>query len=291
MVPILGIRRIAMAFCLVTGLSCEDLTAQESVNNMHPAVSPDGRHVVFESDRMGMSGIFIMNIDGSDVRQLTENSSNNTLPGWFPDGTRITFQSDREERRQPWPWFSMSHDGSDVRRMEDLSVVFDRISPDGSSVLTSEKIDGNTDIFISSRDGANKRRLTDDPAFDSDMEFSPDGGQIVYESFVGDLSTAEVIVMERDGSGKTTVAHGTDPGWSPDGQKIIYKARDQAGECCNIYIMNRDGSGKMMLAEHGYFQQFVPNGDRIIYFALAGDAYQIFGIKPNGAGRQQLTQP
>jgi TolB protein len=175
--------------------------------------------------------------------------------------------------------------------MEDLSVVFDRISPDGGSVLTSEKIDGNTDIFISSSDASNRQRLTYDLAFDSDMEFSPDGQRIVYESFVGDLSTAEVIVMNRDGSGKTTIAHGTDPGWSPDGKQIIFKARDQAGKCCEVYIINRDGSEQMMLAENGYFQQFVPNGRRIIYFAIAGGAHQIFSIKPDGSDRRQLTQP
>ena len=258
---------------------------------MHSAVSHDGTRIVFESDRNGNSDIYIMNVDGTNERRLTDNNADDTLPGWTRDGARITFQSNRDQRRQPWPYYTMNPDGTDVQSLDNLDGIFKRWSPDGSKILSFEGHEGNTDIYIMNADGSEKKRLTTDPAYDSDMEFSPDGTKIVYESFVGDLSTAKILVMDIEGGNKTYLADGTDPEWSPDGSRIIYKARNAAGKCCDIYIMKADGSGQKQLAEMGYFHRFLPDGSRIIFFALAGDTYQIYSMNPDGSDKQPLTHP
>jgi Tol biopolymer transport system component len=58
-----------------------------------PAWSPDGSRIAFESDMDGDSEIYVMNADGSDVRQLTNNTIHDEGLAWSPDGTRIAFTS------------------------------------------------------------------------------------------------------------------------------------------------------------------------------------------------------
>ena len=51
--------------------------------------------IAFESDRDGDYEIFVMNADGTEVRQLTDNDDWDCCPKWSPDGARIAFLSDR----------------------------------------------------------------------------------------------------------------------------------------------------------------------------------------------------
>ena len=60
-----------------------------------PSWSPDGKFIVFESDRDGDLEIYVMNADGSSPRQLTDNSMTDGYATFSPDGENIAFQSDR----------------------------------------------------------------------------------------------------------------------------------------------------------------------------------------------------
>ena len=53
-------------------------------NNESPSFSPDGRHIVFTSDRSGVSQLYIMNIDGSNLRRITFDRYQYKSPKWSP---------------------------------------------------------------------------------------------------------------------------------------------------------------------------------------------------------------
>jgi Tol biopolymer transport system component len=57
------------------------------------AFSPDGRSIVYASDRSGNFDIWVRALDGTEARQLTQAPSQETQPAWSPDGTRIVFRS------------------------------------------------------------------------------------------------------------------------------------------------------------------------------------------------------
>jgi TolB protein len=59
-----------------------------------PAWSPDGKRIVFSSDRHERPDIYAMNADGSAIKQLTRNTDEagvDISPSWSPDGKRIIF--------------------------------------------------------------------------------------------------------------------------------------------------------------------------------------------------------
>ena len=57
--------------------------------------SPDGSEILFAANHDGDLEIFVVNVDGSDQRQLTDNGGQDFFPSWSPDGQTIVFSSDR----------------------------------------------------------------------------------------------------------------------------------------------------------------------------------------------------
>jgi len=67
-----------------------------SCYNLYPKWSPDGSKIVYSSNCDGDFEIFVMNYDGTSVKQLTNNSSlYDVWPAWSPDGSKIAFVSNR----------------------------------------------------------------------------------------------------------------------------------------------------------------------------------------------------
>lgn len=64
--------------------------------DLHPAFSPDGSKVAFESERDGNVEAYTMNADGTGPRNLSNHPARDLRPGYSPDGTKLVFDTDRE---------------------------------------------------------------------------------------------------------------------------------------------------------------------------------------------------
>ncbi|MBX3460725.1 MAG: PD40 domain-containing protein [Planctomycetes bacterium] len=80
---------------------CTQLTLHEAYDS-YPALSPDGRHIAFSSDRAGNYDVYVIPSDGGPARRLTWHSSGDYVAGYSPDGEWIYFSSTRTERHALW---------------------------------------------------------------------------------------------------------------------------------------------------------------------------------------------
>ena len=108
----------------------------------HSALSPDGKRVVFVSTAGGWADLWIQNVDGSDLRQLTSDPASDAWPTWSPDGSTLLFDStDSGAGRQTK---LMSAAGGPSRTLIDGRFRGDWVEqPDGTGtwIITSNGVD------------------------------------------------------------------------------------------------------------------------------------------------------
>ncbi|MGA9364761.1 MAG: S9 family peptidase [Bacteroidota bacterium] len=101
-----------------------------------PQISPDGNTVAFvvtsynKAENTSNGSIYLIPIDGGQVRQLTTEKKANNTPRWMPDGKSIAFVSNRDGQSQIWV---VSVTGGEARRVTTISTEASglAVSPDG----------------------------------------------------------------------------------------------------------------------------------------------------------------
>ncbi|MBX3281802.1 MAG: PD40 domain-containing protein [Acidobacteria bacterium] len=155
-----------------------------------PAWSPDGRRLVFASNRgdnRAANGLFIMNSDGTEQRQLYFANSFATDPKFSPDGSRIFFSDDKIGGKiGNFELFSINAEtGTDEQRLtfRRRYDVLPTISPDSKHIaFVSGNGNSNSEIYLANIDGSGVIRLTRDASEDTNPIFSLDGKTILFSS-------------------------------------------------------------------------------------------------------------
>ena len=168
------------------------------------AWSPDGRHVVFASNRHAFAegsgadpqrladdpahfiDLYVMDTDGRNVRRLTETPGYDGGPFFSPDGTRIVWRRFSQDGARA-EIHTMRTDGTDVRRITDLGVMSwaPYYHPSGDYVIfaTNEHGYDNFELYMVDAEGAGPPvRVTEAEGFDGLPVFSPDGQELIWTS-------------------------------------------------------------------------------------------------------------
>lgn len=221
-----------------------------------PAWSPDGKRIVFRSERDGSSQIYVMNADGSAQRNISRTAEDNWGPAWSPDGAWIAFNSARGTGNTQMYGYVMRPDGSGVRRLGNIWVEYPAWSPDGQRIvfmsMMSDALGTNPhyEIHVMNADGSGLKRLTYAGGENGWPVWSPDGKKIAFTSARDDRGHAadvgpffDIYVMDADGSNqiRLTRGFGQFSAWSPDGRYIVFASRG------GLAVVRTDGSGLTQL--------------------------------------------
>ncbi len=103
----------------IDGTNVIQLTNNNSADG-HPKMSPDGKQIVFYSERDGNKELYIMDYDGKNKTRLTKNAAADWSPAWSPDSSRIAFDSMRDGN---YEIYVMQRDGSSLKRITDNNVA------------------------------------------------------------------------------------------------------------------------------------------------------------------------
>mgnify|MGYP000085352709 CR=1 FL=1 len=192
--------------------------------DFNPAWSPDGKRIAFASLRDGRKEIYVLNLESGVVIRLTNSTSDteNTQPSWSRDGKMITYTVMRLGAYQVW---AMTDTGQEnvqlVRSGQSLWDYLPFWSPDGTTILFNQRLLGPTPpwlMSISFADYATQEPVKLDlPTPIEDVEFSPDGLWIIFESTDG--FNRDVYYSSVTGGNRTRLTNDPgvdfDPAWRP----------------------------------------------------------------------------
>jgi Tol biopolymer transport system component len=226
----------------------------------HPALdynatfSPDGRWIVFCSERRGNPDLFVLDlVNPGPPRPLTEGMTMEDAPVISPDGRNIAFVSTRDGN-------------ADIFMMP--------FRPNGPS---AEKEAIN---------------LTRHPGGDFHPAFSPDGRFIAFSSDRDRYHASEIYVMGVDGTSprRLTQSPGWDgsPAWTPDGKRIFFYSQREGG--LHLYSMNADGTGQNPMYPRFNFPEMLSPAPamrgRIGFASKDNGVWHIFSSNPDGSDLQ-----
>ena len=262
--------------------------------NAEAYFSGDGKKLIFQSmrDNLECDQMFTMNVDGSDVRMVSNGKGKTTCGYFYPDGKTVLYSSTylADAKCPPRPDFSKGYTWA--------------VYP-------------GFDIFAANPDGSGLMQLTDTPGYDAEATISRNGKRIVFTSMRnGDL---DIYAMDADGRHVKQLTHelGYDGGpfFSPDGKHIVYRAYHPASEkeiaeykdllaqnlirptSLEIWIMAANGSHKRRITNLGaasFAPSFFPKGKRIIFSSNQGSTggmgnFELYAINVNGMKLERIT--
>jgi Tol biopolymer transport system component len=235
----------------------------KSSGDRNPSWSPDGSQIAFDSGRDNQMltyvnhDIYVMAVDGSNVKRLTNDGADEGSPRWSPNGdliayTKMEYFSDQALIENPaWDIYVMNTDGTQqIQLMKDPSNELEPSwSPDGAKIaFISDRNGPDFDIYVMNADGSNVTQLTDDSANEFGPVWSPDGTQIVFNSdrngnvqlFMISVDGSNLVQLTKDASNSAYAD------WSPDGKHLVFESDRDTGNA-NIYVMNADGTNIIQL--------------------------------------------
>ena len=233
------------------GMVTELIARSEWHQVENPSWSGSARRIVFNAFLPGderssaslNSELFIVDADGGDLEQVTDDEEPLTGPAWDPYARFIAYG--RADNAAAWELWGVRDDGFDPHLISGRSTGGDYAwSPDGRHLAFSEFLyrdDGRElvaqAIFAMNVNNGTVERLTHGEGRAAHPVWSPDGSQIAY--LCDDGTGFDICMMEADGSASYELYEtipGDDPvdpvaglAWSPDGTRLAFGTRGDDG--------------------------------------------------------------
>lgn len=242
-----------------------------------PAYSPDGRFVVFSSNRTGNLDLWLLERATGSLRQLTDDASQDWDPGFTPDSRHVLFSSGRGGNLEIW---TIDVDGGNARQVTHDGVDAENptMTSDGRWIVYTSGNQEHLGLFRVRPDGSEAKQISF--GNHTNGEVSPDGRWALYvtadesgsriyfvEIATGRLATSQIQASTRNYGGYITLGRAR---WTRGGSGVAYVGADERGR-------------------FGLFEQnFDPERDTVATRRkLAGffdDAdVESFGLSPDGA--------
>jgi serine/threonine protein kinase len=198
-----------------------------------PASTPIGGgigQIAYASVREGTSQIFLINVDGTGLQQLTNLQDGACQPAWSPDGKQLLFISPCKENREQYPGSSIWLLSMDTLESSQLPTIpgggdYDPAwDPNGERIAFTSLRDGWPQIYLMNLDGSNLQNISGGYETDYQPAWDPRGTNLLFTAVRGTIP--EIMIMPDTGGNEQQFTMGesqghTHPDWSKDGEFIL----------------------------------------------------------------------
>ncbi len=265
-----------------------DAAAEEILRQLTGMVPPfRSRIVCVEKQQNDVKELVLLDYDGGNRFQLTQDKSIALSPSWSPDGSKIVFCTYRASDDADLAVVDLDKriiKGLVMRKGTDAAPSW---SPDGKWIVFAGSMGSKTDLYLVRPDGGGMRNITHSSAINTSPSWSPTSRDIV---FMSDRSgTPQIYRMDRDGSNLLRLTYdgryNADPSWSPAGDRIAYVRQEDNG--FQVRIMDPTGDVDVPLtSEPGDHLEpsWSPDGMKIAY----GFRDKVWVMNADGTGKRAL---
>ena len=243
--------------------------------------------ICFVADTSGHKEIYLADVLGDHIRQITYHNYLAVAPRLSPDATKIVYTS--YHRGNPNLYLI------DFKKSSKLTRAISRRpginyapawAPDGKSMVLTLSKDGNPDLYRINLEGKILSRLTKNSGINVSPCFSPDGWKLAYVSdrsgepqiYIMDLRTGHSRRLTFEGVENTT------PSWSPDGRWIAYTAKIEGTH--HIFKMPAEGYGRpiQLTAAWGSHESpsWSPDSRQIVFTRIRNNSSQLCVMRHDG---------
>ena len=266
--------------------------------NTSPVWMPDGRSLLFVSNRDGSRDIYRIKLGrsgrpASPPTRLTAGLEPHTIDV-SRDG-RILAYSGFTEYANIWSLPIPDRDPLSAARAQRVTQGHQSIegmanSPDGRWLAFDSDRGGNQAIYRIPLSGGEPEPLSADSGDDFMPSWSPDAREIAYYGFR--QGRRRLFVMPVDGGPPSPVVADSGnqrfPDWAPDGRHLVFHS-DRTGQF-ELYIVERDAAGRwgasrQLTTEGGQEARWSPDGGAIVYLRNTG----LWVIPPGGGAPRLLV--
>jgi Tol biopolymer transport system component len=256
--------------------------------------------IAFGRVQDGKSDIWLVNADGSGLRQLTHNAGNTERPAWSPDGSRITYviyPKGQGDPRSASLWI-MNADGSNQRQLttgeaSDSGCWGSSWSPDGTKIAFTQCLQRDSwNTAVINPDGSGFKRLTETTGFDFASAWTPDG-RILF------VHGGSLFAINPDGSGRTEVTaaggvHDCVFALSPDGKTLAVQTLGSPNHVALVPFPEGGAAAKLLDPLSDYIMQassaamsWAPDGKTLVVGSSSDRSSghpRLFIVNPDGSG-------
>jgi len=240
-----------------------------------PIFSPDGKWVLFSSNRSGNLDLWKLSIETGTIRRITEDLADDWDPAFTQDGGNILWSSNRSGQFEIW---MCAADGTGARQVsrDGYDAENPTSTPDGAWIIYNSANPAHAGLWKVRVDGTQATRLV--PGSWSTPDLSPDGMYVAYRTSSQDRTLHVSRVSDGSVAMPPIPLPGTSfnarPRWMPDGKSLLFIGDNEAGRR-GIYTQRfepgRDTSNTrrpLVGFEFGNFTESMavsPDGRRLIY--------------------------
>jgi len=258
-----------------------NITKSPSSEERYPAIHPNGKQVIFTSDREDGKtyNYYISNLDGSNLKKITALPAGSVAywGAFTADGKWIYFNEGNTSKI-----FRVKPDGTQQEEVTDGRDA--NISPDGKKIVFTQKGQKEWGVWIMDSDGKRRKQIIPNESEIGGIApiWSPDCKRVAFSMQAGEI--AEIYSCNADGSDLRQLTYlkqiSSSAAYSPDGKFITFRVTNEAywrdakkmkqtydekaGDKRPVWIMNADGTNAKIVEVLHY--QCAMDGSRAVVF-------------------------